>query len=66
MSKSLEICPADIVIRSNLVHLGKTVLPHFVLAERQSTASIVAGSAGTGFSLRNVPENSKRRNQENT
>jgi hypothetical protein len=66
MSMSLEIRPAPTsVIRSNLVHLGDR-LAALRPARKTSTASIVAGSAGTDFSLRNVPENSKRRNQENT
>ena|SRR3981081_3332398 len=55
----------DIGHSSNLVHLGDR-LAALRPGRRTSTASIVAGSAGTDFSLRNVPENSKRRNQENT
>jgi hypothetical protein len=63
---SLEICPADIGHSFQSCAFGETVLPHFVLEERRRLHRIVTGSAGTDFSLRNVPENSKRRNQENT
>src|SRR5258708_37063001 len=63
---SLEICPADIRHSFQSCAFGETVLPHFVLEERPSNCIKRAGSAGTDFSFRNVPENSKRCNQENT
>src|SRR6266404_1624729 len=62
---SLEICPADIGHSFQSCAFGETVWPHFVL-EEPSNCINRAGSAGTDFSLRKVPENSKRRNQENT
>src|SRR5258706_15922478 len=62
---SLEICPADIGHSFQSCAFGETVWPRFVL-EEPSNCINRAGSAGTDFSLRNVPENSKRRNQENT